>query len=446
MTDVIGAGGGPGMAVGRPVASRAARTAARIDGLGQHALVGLAFSMPISTALANVFLALTVLCWLLGGQYRSKLRTMVGNPIMLPALLLFAWLALSLAWAEGPASDQGEFLRKYGDLVLIGAFLWFTLDPRVRTRALGAFAAAMLLTLVLSYAAAAGLLPDMRWLRATPGNAVVFKLHITHGILMALAALLFGLYARSATRPALCVAWAIASGLAVFNVLFMVQGRSGYLMLAALLVLVLIARWRWRGGLAALLVVLAGSAVVYQASAPLRMRVDLALSEYRQWDRQVPARIESSVGLRLEFIDVSLSLVRERPWLGYGVGSFPWAYREKVAGSGRVATANPHNEMLLLAVQGGLPAVALFLFLMTRLLACATRLPTTRERLLAAALTIWLFIGGLPNALLIDHTESLVFAVLSAVLFAGATSAGATPDGGRRSGSDPGLATPAATP
>ncbi len=392
MTDAIGAGGGPGMAAGRPVASRAARTAARIDGLGQHALVGLAFSMPISTALANVFLALTVLCWLLGGQYRSKLRTMVGNPIMLPALLLFAWLALSLAWAEGPASDQGEFLRKYGDLVLIGAFLWFTLDPRVRTRALGAFAAAMLLTLALSYAAAAGLLPDMRWLRAAPGNAVVFKLHITHSILMALAALLFGLYARNATRPAVCVAWAIASGLAVFNVLFMVQGRSGYLMLAALLVLVLIARWRWRGGLAALLVVLAGSAVVYQASG------------------------------------------------------FPWAYREKVAGSGRVATANPHNEMLLLAVQGGLPAVALFLFLMTRLLACATRLPTPRERLMAAALTIWLFIGGLPNALLIDHTESLVFAVLSAVLFAGAASAGATPAGGRRPGSDPGLAAPAATP
>jgi O-antigen ligase len=286
----------------------------------------------------------------------------------------------------------------------------------------------------------------MRWLRATPGNAVVFKLHITHGILMALAALLFALYARDAGRMAIRVAWAIASGLAVFNVLFMVQGRSGYLMLAALLVLVLIARWRWRGGLAALLVVLAGSAVVYQASAPLRMRVDLALSEYRQWDRQVPARIESSIGLRLEFIDVSLSLVRERPWLGYGVGSFPWAYREKVAGSGRVATANPHNEMLLLAVQGGLPAVALFLFLMTRLLACATRLPTPRERLMAAALTIWLFIGGLPNALLIDHTESLVFAVLSAVLFAGAASAGATPAGGRRPGSDPSLATPAATP
>ena len=446
MTDLTGAADGSGVVAAGPAAGLAARIASRIDGLGQHALVGLAFSMPVSTALANVFLALTVLSWLLGGHYQSKLRTMVGNPIMLPALLLFAWLALSLTWAEGPASEKGEFLRKYGDLVLIGAFLWFTLDPRVRARALGAFAAAMLLTLALSYAAAAGLLPEMRWLRATPGNAVVFKLHITHGILMALAALLFALYARDAGRMAIRVAWAIASGLAVFNVLFMVQGRSGYLMLAALLVLVLIARWRWRGGLAALLVVLAGSAVVYQASAPLRMRVDLALSEYRQWDRQVPARIESSIGLRLEFIDISLSLVRERPWLGYGVGSFPWAYREKVAGSGRVATANPHNEMLLLAVQGGLPAVALFLFLMTRLLACATRLPTARERLMAAALTIWLFIGGLPNALLIDHTESLVFAVLSAVLFAGATSAGATPAGGHRPGSDPGLAAPAATP
>ncbi len=438
MTDPTGTAGGSGVAAAGPAARLTARTASRIDSLGQHALVGLAFSMPVSTALANVFLALTVLCWLLGGHYRSKLRTMIGHPIMLPALLLFAWFALSLTWAEGPASEQGEFLRKYGDLVLIGAFLWFTLDPRVRTRALGAFAAAMLLTLALSYAAAAGLLPEMRWLRATPGNAVVFKLHITHGILMALAALLFGLYAREAGRLAARVAWTVASGLAVFNVLFMVQGRSGYLMLAALLVLVLIARWRWRGMLAALLVVLAGSAVVYQASAPLRMRVDLALTQYQQWDRQVPAVMESSIGLRLEFIDVSLSLVRDRPWLGHGVGSFPWAYREKVAGSGRIATSNPHNEMLLLAVQGGLPAVALFLFLVIRLLACATRLPSARERMMAAALTTWLFVGGLINAMLIDHTESLVFAVLAAVLFAGTAHAG----GGRR-GMDRGPAAPA---
>jgi len=406
------------------------RIAARIDGFGRHALTGLAFSMPVSTALANVFLGLTVLCWLLGGQYRAKLRVFRDSPIMLPALLLFAWLALSLAWAQGPASEQGLFLRKYGDLVLIGAFLWFMLDPRARARALAAFAAAMLLTLVLSYAAASGLLPEMRWLRATPGNAVVFKLHITHGILMALAALLFGLYARDAGRPALRIFWAMASALAIVNVLFMVQGRSGYLMLAALVMLVLAIRWRWRGLLAALLVVVVGAAVVYQTSAPLRQRVDLALTQYQQWDRQVPAKMENSIGLRLEFIDVTVALVRDRPWLGYGVGSFPWAYRERVAGSGRLATANPHNEALLLAAQGGLPAVALFLYMIARMLACSRRLPTVREQVMAAALTTWLLVGGLYNAMLIDHTESLVFAVLTAALFAGATRAGRPPGHG----------------
>ncbi|MCE2947070.1 MAG: O-antigen ligase family protein [bacterium] len=412
--DMAALAGVPGQAPGWP---------GRIDDLGRHAVVGLAFAAPISTALANVFLALLAACWLAGGQYRRKLRLFVDSPVAFAALLLFGWLALSLAWGDGFGRDQRQFLRKYADLLMVAVFLWFLLDPRHRSRALAGFAAAMLLTLALSYAAAAGLLPPARWLRAMPGNAVVFKLHITHGLLMALATLLFGLYAfeaSAARRRWLAAAWAIACLLALVNVLFMVQGRTGYLVLAAFVVLVFGLRAGWRGLAVASVVVCVGAVAIYQASGSMRQRVDLTLSELRSWDFATPTTESNSIGRRLEFFSNTLAMVRERPLAGHGLGGFAEAYRAQVEGTGKAPTHNPHNEFLLLMAQAGLPAVLLYLHLLARTALTARRLPTLRERVLAPALVLWIGVGGVFNALLIDHTESLLFSLLLGVLAAGA--------------------------
>ena len=397
------------------------RLAERVDAFGHHAIAGLAFAAPVSTALANVMLALVFVCWLAGGRYREKLRCFIDSPIAFAALLLFAWLALSLAWADGFGPDQREFLHKYADLLLMSVFLWFLLDPRHRARALAGFAAAMLLTLALSYAVAAGLLPAANWLRAQPGNAVVFKLHITHGLLMALASLLFSLYAAEAAtagRRLVASAWAIACLLALVNVLFMVQGRTGYVVLATFIVLVFALRAGWRGlAIAGVLVCVAATAI-YQGYQPLRQRIDIGLSELSKWNPATPARDDSSVGRRLEFLSEGLALVRERPLLGQGLGDFAAAYRRQIEGTGKAPTSNPHNEALLLAVQAGIPAVLLYLYLLGRTALAGRQLPTLHERVLAPALVLWMSIGGLFNALLIDHTESLLFTLLLGLLAA----------------------------
>ncbi len=395
-----------------------ATTAGRIDAAGGFAIAALAFAVPISTALANVALVLVVACWVAGGSYRAKLRCWIEQPVALAAVLLFAWLCLSLLWAGGFGADQARYLRKYADLPLVAVFLWFCLHEPTRERALQGFAAAMLLTLALSCAAAAGVLPAFSWLRAEPGNAVVFKLHITHGLLMALAALLFHLNARAARRPLARVLWSAAAALALFNVLFMVQGRTGYLVIAAFVVLACAVRFGWRGLMLAAVAVTVAAGGLYQASPALKQRVDKAIAEFSRWDRAQPAREEDSVGRRLEFYSVSSELVRQRPLLGYGLGNFPAAYRARVEGSGWLPTSNPHNEYLLLAVQAGLPAVALFLHLLARMILAARGFASERDRTLALALPVWLATGCLVNALLIDHTESLLFALLAGVLFA----------------------------
>lgn len=418
------------------------RTAGHVDAFGRHAIVGLAFAAPVSTALANVFLALVFACWLMGGRYREKLRCFIDSPVAFAALLLFGWLALSLAWADGFGPDQREFLQKYADLLLVSVFLWFLLDPRHRARALAGFAIAMLLTLALSYAAAAGLLPPARWLRAVPGNAVVFKLHITHGLLMALATLLFALYAveaRAAGRRLVAAAWAIACLLALLNVLFMVQGRTGYIVLAAFIVLVFALRAGWRGLVAAAILVCVAAVAIYQGHEPLRQRINLGMGELSKWDPATPTPDVNSVGLRLEFLSEGFAVARDRPLLGHGLGSFATAYSRQIEGTGKETTSNPHNEAVLLGVQAGIPALLLYLYLLARTALAARHMPVLHERVLAPALVLWIGIGGLFNALLIDHTESLLFTLLLGLLAAAALPR--TPGAATRTGPGNAIAT-----
>ncbi|MCX7197261.1 MAG: O-antigen ligase family protein, partial [Proteobacteria bacterium] len=239
----------------------------------------------------------------------------------------------------------------------------------------------------------------------------MFKLHITHGLLMALACLLFALRATEAAtagRRLVASAWAVAGVLALVNVLFMVQGRTGYVVLAAFIVLVFALRAGWRGLVIAGVLVCAAATAIYQGYEPLRKRIDIGLSEVSKWDPATPALDDNSIGRRLEFLSEGLALARERPLLGHGLGSFAAAYSRQIEGTGKQPTSNPHNEALLLAVQAGIPAVLLYLYLLGRTAQAARRLPTLHERVLAPALVLWIGIGGLFNALLIDHTESLL--------------------------------------
>ena len=397
------------------------------DRLATHSAVALAFTLPVSTAAANACLAVMLLAWLASGCWRPALRASVASAPAALALALFAWLLASSAWTSAPAADAAAFARKYSDLALVGLFAWLLRSPQARSRVLAAFAASMLLTLALSYAAAAGLLPSTRWIKAIPGNAVVFKMHITHGLMMALAALLFAHLASQAIRPFARIAGWIACALACANVLLMIDGRTGYLVIAAFGLLAARLRYGRLGVALAVIAVTVAGFAAYHSAEGLRNRVDLAMAEARAWDPARPAGINDSIGSRLEFLKGSVALAREHPILGHGLGAFPSAYRTHVAGSGRIEAHHPHNEYLLLTVQAGLPAAALLAWLLVRLYGSGAVLAGGRrafnpgacaESLLAPALAVWMAIGCLFNSLLIDHTESLLFALLSGTVAA----------------------------
>jgi O-antigen ligase len=287
----------------------------------------------------------------------------------------------------------------------------------MRELALRWFCAAMILTFVVADVTALGLLEGNPWLSRPLGYTGAFKASITHGLLAAFTAFLFALLALREARWPQRVLFAVLALVAFKNVAFIAISRTAYLVLALLALYLSFILFRKRGLVIMCLILGALFAAAYSASGVFRERVDTVVSE--TGDRQGPWPSRESVTLRLEWYQRSLDIVREHPLLGSGTGSFPHAFAETVKGTETAHVSNPHNEYLLIAVQTGLVGLALLLHLFSRQLMLAQRLSSPLETHLARGLVITMAVGCLFNSFLLDHTEGLLYAWLTGVLYGG---------------------------
>jgi Lipid A core - O-antigen ligase and related enzymes len=387
--------------------------------LAQWAAIALGFSIPISVALDNVLLLLILLLWLLGASYRSKLETIRSNPVALLALALFGMYLLGIPYTDASRKDVMDSLSKAAQFLFIPLLIPLLHDPRARHKALWGFLAAMLLTLVLSYLMGFELLPQSSAFKGYPGNPVLFKKHITQNLLMAFSAFIFAVYARNTLSSSMRGFFTVLSALAAFNVLFMVNGRTGHLVLLVLMAYFFLSGFRWKGLLiaCAALMLVAGVAYLAPISA-LHQRAALAFQQFSEWHPGQAATQESSIGQRMEFWTNSLEIVRHNPIIGVGTGGFIKAYADQVDGSAMAATRNPHNEYLMLTVQFGLPGLALLLYLFFAQWRLAAALPSALEQAIARGLVLAIACASMVSSTLIDHTEGLFYVWMSALLFA----------------------------
>jgi O-antigen ligase len=406
-----------------------------VEKAGRWSVIALGFSIPISVALDNVLLAVVLLCYLSSGRHREKLAAIAANPVSMAALALFGVLTLAISYGPATPGDATRYLLKYADLLCIPAIAAFFADSRARRLGLHAFGAAVAITLLISFARVAGLLPDTAPLAMDPPYPVVFKRSLTHAVLVVFGALLFSLLALYSDSRRARFAWLALAAFATANVLFLVPGRTAYVILMALLLYAGFAWLRWKGLLSMIVVAVIVTAVTFGMSAWFQERVRLAVHEYSASDPSVAAKETSSIGLRLEFYRNSLEIVRDHPIAGVGTGGFPRAYADQVKGTGMSLTPNPHNEYLLIAVQTGLAGLALLLYLFVRQFTLAQRLASPLETHLACGLVITMAVGCLFNSFLLDHTEGVFYAWFTGLLYGGLQSR----QPGRRAPAAPGF-------
>jgi O-antigen ligase len=369
-------------------------------------LIGIGFSLPISTAVTNILLVLLMIYLAvdLAYKYLNKNYIKVWHPLSIAAGLLLLMLAVGSIYSPAAPEQIIDNIKQYKEFLLIPIFLYLFQDNMAKNWGLQAFLIAILITLGLSYLIALTGYSLYGIIQGEPDNAFVFKNHITQGTLMALAAYfiaILGYYKKNYW-------YFLIAALMVYNVLFLTQGRSGYLMLACL---GLVLGWQilhWRGFLIASVIVLILGLGSYHVSDTVQQRVDKVVAG---WQHQ--AGELDSIQLRLEFMQYSWQLWQQRPIFGFGTGSFIQSYANMQPSH---LTNNPHNEYLMIMVQWGMVGLGIFLWFIYLLWYLIRFLPQPQQKL-AVGLFVTVAVGCVFNSFFLDFTEGHSFAYLIGILY-----------------------------
>jgi len=379
--------------------------------------VALGFSIPVSTALDSVLMVALLVCWAAGGRFREKWAAVRGNAVALAACAFFLLHVAGSAYGLGSAREVLYDLDKAAVLLLVPILA--SLQPGVEwlRRALIALLAALALTLLLSYPLWFGLLPDADFIKGSPYDPVVFKKKIGHSVLMAYGAFVLALAARESVSARWRALLWLFCALAAFNVLFMVWGRTGQLVLMALALYFLLTAYGRRGVLAAAAAGLVIGASAYLVpSSSLHLRTQATIKEFQDWRAGKPDRLANT---RLEAWTNSLQIVRQHPVVGVGTGGFATAYATQVYGTSMPPLGQPENQYLLTTVQFGVVGLAVLLALFATQWHMAARLGSRTQTQLARGLVIAMVVGCFFNSFLRDHAHAHLYAWLSGLLFAG---------------------------
>ena len=373
------------------------------------------FSIALPTAFMSIAMGLFVLVWLVSGDYSAKIKLISNNPAALIAAALFCLYGLGMLYSSAAWDMRLAWWLKYHKLLYIPLIISVLTNEKYREYAIQAFLAGMLLVLIISY---------LKWLGIVPHKDIgqgyfVFKGRIAHNILMAFAVYLMLKLAVQTAKP-YCWLWAIGSMLGLLNIFFLVNGRSGQIILLVLCIWFCWEIWRTKsikylfGGAVALLLILSA----------LPNAGDFRLTQITQEiANHKPNEAQTSSGTRLEFYNNSLTLIKRNPLFGAGTGSFEFEYKQLAETQQTLATyvPNPHNEFLLTWQELGLLGLFLLIVLFASQWKASHRIFKGQNHSMVdgyalRGLILTMTIGSLFNSLLLDAGEGKFYCVMAGVL------------------------------
>jgi O-antigen ligase len=384
------------------------------------------FSVPFSIALTNIFVVLAFVAFLpVLLSDRRTLEALKSLPSVL-AIGLFALILLSSLWSIAPQAEVVQAIRKYSKLLLIPIGLALARsDNALPRRAIVWFIAGTAVLALSSYLVWLDLMPASRlgwWDTGGFKNAVAFKNHITIGILLGFSTLIclsYYFYASS-VRQRLA---AICSGIFfAFPIIFLTQGRTGYVVLFVGLVTLCILHFRanWKILSVSLIATAVMFAGFFSMSDNFKLRTTHLISEFENYSN---SKEMNSSGIRISYYRAGLLLMAEHPVFGLGAGSFSegfsptakklWPGNDPHSG----VRHQPHSEVILIGVQLGVIGLIMYFSLLASLMAAA-RKSNSYEADTLLLLCVVFGTGAIFNSLLWDATEGHWFALLAGCLYA----------------------------
>ena len=385
-------------------------------------LISAAVGLPIGfVSLAKLLLVLTALVCLIKPAPVLQPYPVFFHSITVRLILAsLCAMAVSILWSTAPHTDAYSSVAKYGKLLVIALLPALIRSRREGLLALLVFVAAQTLVLVSSWMLFLHL--PTPWALASTAHTqyAVFSSYLDQGIMGAvLAAVCWHLRSLMPQRWQQIAAVLIAAA-AVLNVLFVLDGRSGHIVMIALLSLAIMWALPKRYRLLVVLLPFVMGTGIYFGSMKVHQRANLIVSEMTSYQNN--SNKITSTGIRLSFWTQAINIIRDRPWIGAGVGSWSTEFNrlQRAQNHAHVdiaANGNPHQEYLLWAVQLGVPGLLLFCTLFVAMLDDSRRLETPFRRAFQSVLAAFA-IACLFNASLYDALIGDFFCVLFGLLFA----------------------------
>lgn len=179
-----------------------------------------------------------------------------------------------------------------------------------------------------------------------------------------------------------------AIGLLAADIVIILPGRSGYVDLIVLPVVVvsLLVPGGWRTKAMAGLGVMVCLGVLLVASPHARNRVMQAVTDIETVDEATGG---GTLRQRIIMWRTAVHMIKDRPIFGVGTGGFLDGYRPYVPARGwqHFETGDPHNQYLKILGEQGIVGLAAFLFFIFRALTCPAATPY--RQLAIAALIGW---------------------------------------------------------
>lgn len=330
---------------------------ARLERAADWLAVAVAVSLPWSTSLTGILIGVWWATVILTLDLRS-LRWAVAMPAAAIPLLLFAYGVIGMAWGGASFEDQwGSIKPTLRFLAIPLLFIQFRRSERGMWVLVG-FLASCTVLLAVSWLHAVW--PLYRAGRTQPGIPV--KDYIVQSGEFLICAFALTHLSISAWRDG---RWRATLGLTtlalmfLINIAFVATARSSLIIFAALLVVVALQRFNWKGAAAVVMAGAVFSGLAWVSSSHLRARVFSVASEIHGYQSQDEA---TSSGLRLEFWRKSIKLIAAAPVFGHGTGTVLDRFRDLASegeGASSVTTDQPHNQTFQIAIQLGLVGAAL---------------------------------------------------------------------------------------
>lgn len=380
----------------------------RLELLSKLCAVATAAAIPCSTTMTDILFVLTVILNFAAGNIKVKLQFILQNKVALSLLIFFAMFIVGMSYTVVPIGDALKILGKY-DKFLWGALLFpVFVEEKWRLRAIYGFMVVILLMLFLSYMKAFGILHyDMG-----EGPIEVFRNHIQFNFLMAIGAYFLLLNIVRVKKANWRLLSLILFLLITYNVFFLSEGRSGYVVFGVIFVLFFVQHYRWRGLFLSIPALLILGSLAFLYSSAFHERIDYMKNEVNTYN----INPVTSVGTRIEALQNSIKLVKQHPIFGTGTGSFIYEYAH-IKPTPHALVHNTFNEYLYVGVQFGLLGMLLLLAMFGVQLWYGILLPNDMKYI-SQAIILSIMAGSFANSWLLDTTEGHLYTFFIALTFA----------------------------